>query len=352
MAVSKNKQARRFAVMALAISSFALPGMAQADPENGRGGGWRVRSEEGGRQDQPDQAGGGGRGGGQAREARQQEQQDRPAPAPQVAPQAQANWQARADRGDRGNRGNDQGGERGNWNGAQANAQAAPMPQPPQQAGWNGGNRQRQDNRQGQDPRQSQARTWNGGSWDQGNRPATDQGRTWNRDGNRDGQVRNWTQAGQHDRDGDRHERDERQSRDRNGGYVQGGTYYGNSPGYNRDGYNRDRDHDGDRDHHQWNRQWRSNTSYNWYSYRSSHPSYYRLGSYYAPYSNYSYRRLSVGFFLDQLFFGKNYQIEDPSYYRLPQVYGPYRWVRYYDDAVLVNIYSGEVVDVINAFFW
>ena len=34
------------------------------------------------------------------------------------------------------------------------------------------------------------------------------------------------------------------------------------------------------------------------------------------------------------------------------EFYGPYRWVRYYDDAVLVDIYSGEVVDVINNFFW
>ena len=31
---------------------------------------------------------------------------------------------------------------------------------------------------------------------------------------------------------------------------------------------------------------------------------------------------------------------------------GPYRWVRYYDDVLLVDIYSGEVVDVIHDFFW
>ena len=32
--------------------------------------------------------------------------------------------------------------------------------------------------------------------------------------------------------------------------------------------------------------------------------------------------------------------------------HGPYRWVRYYDDVLLVDIYSGEVVDVIYDFFW
>ncbi|WP_409574764.1 RcnB family protein [Sphingopyxis sp. PET50] len=32
--------------------------------------------------------------------------------------------------------------------------------------------------------------------------------------------------------------------------------------------------------------------------------------------------------------------------------YGGYRWVRYYNDALLVDTYSGEVVDVIYDFFW
>jgi hypothetical protein len=36
----------------------------------------------------------------------------------------------------------------------------------------------------------------------------------------------------------------------------------------------------------------------------------------------------------------------------LPPAYGPYRWVRYYDDVLLVDIRSGYVVDMINNFFW
>ena len=36
----------------------------------------------------------------------------------------------------------------------------------------------------------------------------------------------------------------------------------------------------------------------------------------------------------------------------LPEVWGPYRWVRYYDDVMLVDIYTGQVVDVIYNFFW
>lgn len=109
---------------------------------------------------------------------------------------------------------------------------------------------------------------------------------------------------------------------------------------------------DGYRDHRKWDRKWRKNNRYNWHKYRSNHRNTYRLGRYYAPYHNYSYRRLSIGFFLDSMFYSSRYWIDDPWQYRLPDVYGPYRWVRYYDDALLVDIYSGEVVDVIHDFFW
>ena len=72
----------------------------------------------------------------------------------------------------------------------------------------------------------------------------------------------------------------------------------------------------------------------------------------YVPYRNWSYRRISVGFTLGSLFYGSRYWINDPWRYRLPEVYGPYRWVRYYDDVLLVDMYSGQVVDVIYDFFW
>jgi Ni/Co efflux regulator RcnB len=38
--------------------------------------------------------------------------------------------------------------------------------------------------------------------------------------------------------------------------------------------------------------------------------------------------------------------------YNLPYAPWPYRWVRYYNDAVLVNTFTGEVVDVAYDFFW
>ncbi len=105
-------------------------------------------------------------------------------------------------------------------------------------------------------------------------------------------------------------------------------------------------------DYRRWNTHWRGSSRYDWYGWRDRYPSYFQVGLYYSPYRNYSYRRLSIGYLLDALFFDEDYWIADPSYYRLPEAYGPYRWVRYYDDALLVNIYSGEVADVIYSFFW
>nr|WP_166175996.1 RcnB family protein [Altererythrobacter segetis] len=109
---------------------------------------------------------------------------------------------------------------------------------------------------------------------------------------------------------------------------------------------------DGDRDGQRWDRNWRSSSRYDWQRYRTTNRNAYHIGRYYAPYRNYSYRRLGIGFSLNSLFYSDRYWINDPWQYRLPDVYGPYRWVRYYDDALLVDIYSGEVVDVIYDFFW
>jgi len=117
----------------------------------------------------------------------------------------------------------------------------------------------------------------------------------------------------------------------------------------------RARYYDGRRWHsyNRWDqRRWRDNHRYDWQRYRLGNRSIFRLGRYYAPYRDYRYRRLSIGARIGNLFFGSRYWINDPGRYRLPAVYGPYRWVRYYDDVLLVDIYSGEVVDVIHDFFW
>ena len=107
------------------------------------------------------------------------------------------------------------------------------------------------------------------------------------------------------------------------------------------------------RDYPRWDhRGWRNDNRYDWYSYRAANHGLFNLGRYYAPHRGYSYSRINIGFRLGSPFYASRYWIGDPWRYRLPDVYGPYRWVRYYDDALLVDIYSGEVVDVVYNFFW
>ena len=107
------------------------------------------------------------------------------------------------------------------------------------------------------------------------------------------------------------------------------------------------------RDHRGWDRHgWRGDRRYDWYRYRSANRHLFRPDRYYPPHRGYSYSRARIGIRLGSSFYGSRYWINDPWRYRLPEVYGPYRWVRYYDDVLLVDIYSGEVADVIHDFFW
>jgi len=100
----------------------------------------------------------------------------------------------------------------------------------------------------------------------------------------------------------------------------------------------------------QWHN-WRNDGRYDWRRYRDRNRSHFRIGIYFDPFG-YNYRRWSVGSFLNAGYYGSSYWLNDPWQYRLPPAYGPYRWVRYWNDALLVNIYTGEVEDVIHGFFW
>ena len=160
--------------------------------------------------------------------------------------------------------------------------------------------------------------------WD-GNRGGNDR-RDWNRDGNRGGQWDrgnpNWNRN------------NDRGWNDRNRGWDNNRGWRGNDRG-------------------RWNNGWRNDRRYDWRDYRNSNRGIYRLPRYYAPSGwGYGYRRFTIGYTLSSILFSSQYWINDPYYYRLPEVYGPYRWVRYYNDALLVDVETGEVVDTIYDIFW
>lgn len=230
--------------------------------------------------------------------------------------------QDRGDRGDRGNRGGGwNGGDRGarpQWNGGQSGGQVSPpQAQPPQQ---------RWDGNRGGDGRRDWNRDGNrGGQWDRGNRDWNDRNRdrNWNNDRNRNDWNRN------------------------NGGWNRGGW-----GGNDRNRWDNNRGWGGN-DRGRWNNSWRNDHRYDWRGYRGSNRGIYRLPRYYAPSGwGYGYRRFGIGFTLNSILFSSQYWINDPYYYRLPEAYGPYRWVRYYNDALLVDVDTGEVVDTIYDIFW
>ena len=241
-------------------------------------------------------------------------------------------WQQRSDDAGQRGRGQERSQARAQERAAQPQRSTAPQARPQQQA-YTPRAQQAQRNG-GQQARPQQQRNWLPQQAREGQRNGSPQARQANRAQAQRPQS-SWNGAR---RDGNRTYVD----RNRNTTYrdaSRNGSYDRNWRG-------------GQRDNRQWDRSWRNNSRYDWQRYRSSNRNVFHVGRYYAPYRNYSYRRLSIGFALDPLFFGERYWIGDPGYYRLPAVYGPYRWVRYYDDALLVDIYSGEVVDVIYDFFW
>jgi Ni/Co efflux regulator RcnB len=100
-----------------------------------------------------------------------------------------------------------------------------------------------------------------------------------------------------------------------------------------------------------WRTDWRNDHHYDWRNYRNHHRSRFHIGFYIDPFG-WGYQRYGIGWRLWPSFYSSNYWLNDPGYYALPYAPWPYRWVRYYDDALLVNTYTGQVVDVIYDFFW
>ncbi|WP_375429121.1 RcnB family protein [uncultured Sphingomonas sp.] len=102
-----------------------------------------------------------------------------------------------------------------------------------------------------------------------------------------------------------------------------------------------------------WNRGWRNDGRYDWNRARLRNRDAYRLPRYYAPQgAGYGYRRFGLGVQLSRSLFARDYWLNDPYAYRLPPAYGPYRWVRYHGDALLVDLRTGRVIDVVYHIFY
>jgi Ni/Co efflux regulator RcnB len=176
------------------------------------------------------------------------------------------------------------------------------------------------------------------GAWS--GQPAGDanrNGHDWNRDGRAGAaeQNRNWDQN-----------RGSGQVQNRGAGQVQNRTWDRNRNGADGRNWNGDRNWSGgrgDRDRPRYDR-------------RIVPPVFhaerrFRGGSYIAPYGFYD-RTWGYGDILPRGWYGSSYYIDDWSDYGLPIPPVGYEWTRIGDDAVLVDTYTGRIVQVVYDLFW
>ncbi len=78
----------------------------------------------------------------------------------------------------------------------------------------------------------------------------------------------------------------------------------------------------------------------------ASHHFHYRGGNYRWPHG-YHYQRWSFGMTLPSIFWGRDYWIDDYSDYGLAYPPPGCVWVRYGDDAILIDEYTGEILEVV-----
>jgi Ni/Co efflux regulator RcnB len=100
-----------------------------------------------------------------------------------------------------------------------------------------------------------------------------------------------------------------------------------------------------------WSSDWRRSSHYDWYNWRNRHRSLFRLGFYLDPFG-WGYQPYSIGWRMWPSYYRSSYWLNDPWQYRLPYAPAGTRWIRYYDDAILVDTWDGQVLDVIHNFFW
>lgn len=86
-----------------------------------------------------------------------------------------------------------------------------------------------------------------------------------------------------------------------------------------------------------------------WRQYRNENRNIYRGAGWR---SDYRYQAFRPGIRIGIGYYNPRYYINDYSRYRLPRPGFNQRWVRHYDDVLLVDTRRGIVIDVIRNFYW
>jgi Ni/Co efflux regulator RcnB len=86
-----------------------------------------------------------------------------------------------------------------------------------------------------------------------------------------------------------------------------------------------------------------------WRQYRNQNRNLYRG---YGWRSDYRYQAFRPGIRIGIGYYAPRYYVNDYSRYRLPRPGFNQRWVRHYNDVLLIDIRSGYVIDVYRNFYW
>jgi Ni/Co efflux regulator RcnB len=86
-----------------------------------------------------------------------------------------------------------------------------------------------------------------------------------------------------------------------------------------------------------------------WRNNRQGNRALYARGNWRAPFR---YQAFRAGVRIQPTYYNQRYWIADPWRYRLPRPGMNQRWVRNYDDLMLVDVRRGIVIDVIRGFYW
>jgi Ni/Co efflux regulator RcnB len=75
----------------------------------------------------------------------------------------------------------------------------------------------------------------------------------------------------------------------------------------------------------------------------------YRGSRFQAPFR---YNHFNTGYRISPVYYGSGYHMNNYGYYRLPAPHYGYRYVRHYDDLLLVNVRNGYVARVYRGFYY
>lgn len=86
-----------------------------------------------------------------------------------------------------------------------------------------------------------------------------------------------------------------------------------------------------------------------WRGYRDRNRGIYARGNWNAPFR---YQTFRPGVAIGRPYYAQRYWIADPGRYRLPPARPGLRWVRHYNDVLLIDSRRGRVIDVKRNFYW